>query len=280
MDVNLTILVEDSAHRRGLFAEHGLAIGLEFAGRRVLFDAGQSGEVLVRNARALGWDLAAVESIVVSHGHFDHTGGLAAALFAAPSASLHYHPAALAPKFQRDEENRVNEFGITDESLTAVQHHHGPRRETIGVTEIVPGLFATGVIPRITDFETTGGAFFLDPAGSVVDPLIDDQALFFRSTEGVVVILGCAHAGVLNTLDYARSFFPGAPLAAVVGGMHLWKADRAYLARVAAGFGEHAPHFVAGCHCTGHLRGVLPDHLRHTQIATGAALHWHLALAP
>ena len=92
-------------------------------------------------------------------------------------------------------------------------------------TEICPGLFVTGEIPRVTDFEDTGGAFFLDEQCQQPDPLIDDQAMFFDSPRGTVVLLGCAHSGVINTLQYIRCLTDNRPIYTIMGGMHLLSAN-------------------------------------------------------
>ncbi|HEY9247595.1 MAG TPA: MBL fold metallo-hydrolase, partial [Rariglobus sp.] len=99
MPVQVTLLIENSVQRRGLLAEHGLSYAINFDGRKVLFDTGQTPEVLLNNAFRLNWPLSEVEAVVLSHGHFDHTGGLPAVLEAAPRARVYLHPAALAPKF-------------------------------------------------------------------------------------------------------------------------------------------------------------------------------------
>ena len=121
------------------------------------------------------------------------------------------------------------------------------------------GLHVTGPIPRITTFEDVGGPFFLDAAGAQPDPLVDDQALFFTVPEGVVVLLGCADAGVINTLHYIHKLTRGAPVHAVIGGMHLLNAPAARLAATIAALREFGVRCVAPCHCTG---GAATDLLR------------------
>jgi 7,8-dihydropterin-6-yl-methyl-4-(beta-D-ribofuranosyl)aminobenzene 5'-phosphate synthase len=117
--------------------------------------------------------------------------------------------------------------------------------------EVVPGLFTTGPIPRVTDFEDTGGPFFLDSEGHNTDPLIDDQALFFEAKDGTVVLLGCAHAGVINTLRHVKSLTGNRPVSVVIGGMHLvqataqrvqWTIEELRRLRIAQ---------IAPAHCTG-----------------------------
>lgn len=281
MSVKVTLLVENTVQRRGLLAEHGLSYAIDFGGRRVLFDTGQTPEVLANNASRLDWPLARVEAVVLSHGHFDHTGGLPAVLEAAPAARIFIHPAALAPKFQRVE-GKIGDYSTTPPSLAALGRHRANVRPTTGVTEVVPGLFATGEIPRTNDYETTGGAFYLDAGGLTVDPIVDDQSLFFRAADGVVIILGCSHAGVVNTVDYVLSLHPGEPLAAVIGGMHLWKTSSEHRRRVGAQLLSRKPKLLAGCHCAGPLHELLPPGTTGVELGqpfVGSSFKWEFPTA-
>jgi 7,8-dihydropterin-6-yl-methyl-4-(beta-D-ribofuranosyl)aminobenzene 5'-phosphate synthase len=110
---------------------------------------------------------------------------------------------------------------------------------------------ATGPVPRVTDFEDTGGPFFLDAACQVPDPLLDDQALYFESPKGTVVLLGCAHSGVINTLRYIRQLTGGRPVHAVMGGMHLVSASEQRLNRTIHELREMGIRHLGPAHCTG-----------------------------
>lgn len=281
MSVKITLLVENTVQRRGLLAEHGLSYAIDFDGRRVLFDTGQSPAVLANNAAKLDWPLAAIEAVALSHGHFDHTGGLPAVLEAAPAARIFLHPAALEPKFQRVD-GKIGDYSTTPASLASLDSHRDQIILTAGVTEIVTGLFATGEIPRTNDYETTGGAFYLDADGLRVDPIVDDQSLFFRSADGIVIILGCSHAGVVNTVDYVLSLHPGEPLAAVIGGMHLWKTSSEHRRRVGAQLLSRKPKLLAGCHCAGPLHELLPPGTTDVELGqpfVGSSFKWELPRA-
>jgi 7,8-dihydropterin-6-yl-methyl-4-(beta-D-ribofuranosyl)aminobenzene 5'-phosphate synthase len=129
--------------------------------------------------------------------------------------------------------------------------------ETIGPTEVMPGFHVTGPVPRMTRFEDTGGSFFLDDTGTQADPLVDDQALFFPTRDGLVVLLGCAHAGVINTLQYIRQITDGTPIHALIGGMHLIHAPIGRLEATTEALKQCAMHLVAPCHCTGNAATTL-----------------------
>lgn len=218
--VRITVLVENTAEERGLLAEHGLALWIETGSQYVLFDTGQGG-ALIGNAFRLGAPLSLLDRVVLSHGHYDHTGGLANALRGNGSASIYAHPDALKPKYARNADGSAREIGMPDLSKQAVERHREHLVWTGRPSEVGEGLMVTGPVPRVTGFEDTGGPFFLDPACRTPDPLLDDQAVFFASEHGTVVLLGCAHAGVINTLRYIRELTDGRPIHAVLGGMHL-----------------------------------------------------------
>jgi 7,8-dihydropterin-6-yl-methyl-4-(beta-D-ribofuranosyl)aminobenzene 5'-phosphate synthase len=170
----VTTLVENSVHTRGLLAEHGLAFHLQVGGRGLLFDTGQT-ELLRHNALKLRVGLADTEAIILSHGHNDHTGGLAHAREAAPNARLFVHSAALAAKFARNSDGTSRPIGMDGASTEVFRRAGAAVVWTANTTEVLQGIFVTGEIPRQTAFEDTGGSFFLDAACTRPDPLIDDQ---------------------------------------------------------------------------------------------------------
>ena len=248
--IRATILVENTAHKQDLLAEHGLAFWIETGQTRVLFDTGQ-GNVLLHNASRLGVELELADAVVLSHGHYDHTGGLAGVLRLASRAKVYTHPAALRPKYARDTDGAVRSIGISSDSESAARDVAKELIWTKGPVEIARGLFATGEIPRVTDFEDTGGAFFLDEECQQPDPLIDDQAVFCESPSGSVVFLGCAHAGVINTLRHIRQLTSGRPVHTVVGGMHLVGAGPRRMDRTVAELRRLGVRRLAPAHCTG-----------------------------
>ena len=246
----VTVLAENSARGVGLLAEHGLSFWIEIGQRRLLFDTGQ-GMVLAHNAGILDIALEQVDAIVLSHGHYDHTGGLHHVLPIAPRAKVYAHPAILQPKYARSPDGISHEIGIPPASKETLRNREDALTWTEQPTEICDHLFVTGEIPRRTDYEDTGGPFFSDRKCQQADPLSDDQAMFFDSDQGTVVLLGCAHAGVINTLHYIRALTNGRPIHAVMGGMHLVTASCDRMKRTIEALRQLGVERLAPAHCTG-----------------------------
>jgi len=249
MKLRITTLVEDTAGGRGILAEHGLAFWIELGARKILFDTGQ-GLVLTGNACQLGVRLEQVESVIISHGHYDHTGGLSETLRLARQARVYAHLAALAPKYARNTDGSIREIGIPflDEKKIRAQ---SDLILTEGPMDVGEGLHLTGPVPRRTNFEDVGGQFFTDPDCMRPDALTDDQAAFIETPAGTVVILGCAHAGVINTLDYIRELTGNRRVHTVLGGMHLLAAGSVRMHKTVDELCRIDARRLIPCHCTG-----------------------------
>jgi 7,8-dihydropterin-6-yl-methyl-4-(beta-D-ribofuranosyl)aminobenzene 5'-phosphate synthase len=246
-DICITTLIENNASGPGLSAEHGLSFWIEYGDRHILFDTGQS-DLLVQNAKLLNINLVQADAIVLSHGHYDHTGGLSAVLDIAPKALLYLHPAAMKPKFSRSSHKSYS-IGMPDSAKKAI--HIRQIIWTESTTSVFDGVGLTGRIPRTNSFEDTGGQFFLDEEGTEPDQLLDDQALFIESSKGLVIILGCAHAGVVNTLQQISNIKPGKDFYAIMGGMHLINAGPERIERTITAFREYDLQQIGPVHCTG-----------------------------
>jgi 7,8-dihydropterin-6-yl-methyl-4-(beta-D-ribofuranosyl)aminobenzene 5'-phosphate synthase len=246
-ELKITILMENHA-AKGLQAEHGLAIWLEYGKHKILFDTGQT-RALCDNAKALGINLAEAGEIILSHGHYDHTGGLTAVLRQVNRPRIWAHPAALRPKYSANH-GPCRYIGMSPENLNSL-HTLADFVPVEEPTEIVPGVWATGPIPRITTYEDTGGKFFLDDGCRVPDPMDDDQALFAATASGLVVILGCAHAGVINTLLYIQKLRPNTPIVRLIGGMHLKNASSERLEKTITELRNFKIENLEPLHCTG-----------------------------
>jgi 7,8-dihydropterin-6-yl-methyl-4-(beta-D-ribofuranosyl)aminobenzene 5'-phosphate synthase len=248
--ISITVLVDNEAGE-GLNPEHGLSLWIEAGGKRILFDTGQ-GNVLVENARRLGVPLEKTDILVLSHGHYDHTGGVANVLGIAPRMRLVLHPGALIERYSLPRGKPAKPVGMPPSARTAIDRAQDAN--IIWALEplaLASNIGVTGPIPRVTFFEDVGGPFFLDPQGKQKDAIVDDQALWLVSPEGLIVCLGCSHAGLVNSLAHVRRLSGNIPIRAVIGGFHLLHADDHRIDRTLEALQWISPGLLVPCHCTG-----------------------------
>lgn len=251
--LKITILADNTATGRAMRGEHGLAVWITQGRTALLFDTGQ-GLVLTDNALATGVDLSAVQAIVLSHGHYDHTGGLAAMLARARQpVDVVAHPDVHMTRFSRSS-GIAHAIGMPAASRQALAGANVRLTFSRTPTEVVPGIRTTGEIPRChPEEEEISGMFFRDAEGRVPDTIPDDQALFVETETGTVVILGCAHAGVINTLDYIQELTGGRHLRAVIGGTHLGSADESRMDWTMERLKRLDLDLLVPLHCSGQL---------------------------
>jgi 7,8-dihydropterin-6-yl-methyl-4-(beta-D-ribofuranosyl)aminobenzene 5'-phosphate synthase len=250
-ELRITLLADDCVGcGEGVLAEHGFAAIAEADGRSLLFDVGQSG-VLIGNAQRLGIDLSAAAQVVVSHGHYDHTGALPLLLAAYGPREVIAHPAALAPKFARRRGRTPRQIGSPVGADDLLRAGAVPRLAEEG-QEVQPGIFTSGPMARVTDFEAIPSAFAVrSGSGLRRDTFEDEQALIIRTRKGLVILTGCSHRGLINTVRHAMAISGEPRVHSVIGGTHLGPAGEEQIAKtVEALVGLNIPNVIA-THCTG-----------------------------
>ncbi|MGD8250985.1 MAG: MBL fold metallo-hydrolase [Desulfobacterales bacterium] len=261
MPIRLTILCENSVTVPfGVVGEHGFACYLETGDGNYLFDTGQ-GFGIVQNARVLGKDLAAVRTILLSHGHYDHTGGLPAVLAIRGPVDVVGHPEMFASRVWSDgkvERDIGIPFRRNDLKSLGARF-----RLVTGWTEVGPGVHLTGEVPRETPFENGDTRMIRigdDGGRTQPDPLGDDLSLVVETPKGLVLVLGCAHAGMVNIVRHVQRRFPSENIYGIIGGTHLgFSSDRQFDATLdvieALGIEK-----IGVSHCTGLANAAILHH--------------------
>lgn len=234
--------------------EWGFAALVEADGKRILVDTGARPQTVLSNARELGVDLTTVKEVVLTHNHSDHVGGLMTLrkeLMKTNSSALSRAHVAKGIFYSRPSEN-----GAEGNEMVAIQKEYealgGTFIEHDSAAEIFPGAWLTGPVPREfpeRNWSVTGKV--RTPTGLVEDTIPEDQSLLLNTPEGLVLLSGCGHAGVINTITFARKAFSKAPVFAILGGFHLFPASDAQLDWTADKLKEAGVSYVLGAHCTG-----------------------------
>jgi 7,8-dihydropterin-6-yl-methyl-4-(beta-D-ribofuranosyl)aminobenzene 5'-phosphate synthase len=248
------------------WAHHGLSILLTATigsrKRTLLFDAGPAAATFQRNTAILGVDFASIEAVVLSHGHWDHAGGLLAAVEsitrsrASKSITCYVHPGMFRQRATKrpDGQLYVNELVPDPEQLSAAGAKVVNTREPQCVAD--GAFYVSGEIPRVTSYEAGVPNHLtrsLDGASWEPDPLIMDERFVSVNVKGKgqFVFSACSHAGLINVLTHARSVFPSIPLYGAMGGLHLSGINERVIPQTVADLKNFGLKVLAPGHCTG-----------------------------
>lgn len=259
--MRITVLNENLTYKRGLLCEHGLSVLIEEGNSRWLFDTGQT-DVFMKNAGQMGVSLKNLDGIVLSHGHYDHCGGLETFLReSGQKVPVYVREEAFEEKYADKGKIQKEEIGIPWK-----KHSCG---DLVTITEkktsLAPGVWLLGNIPYTEGLEDCSeGMFVLRGGDFEKDPMKDEQMLVFETHRGLMVFAGCSHPGILNCLHYVKASFPGKKIYGLLAGMHLMHATDERINRTISRLKDYDIEILMPVHCTGiraisRIRENLPE---------------------
>jgi 7,8-dihydropterin-6-yl-methyl-4-(beta-D-ribofuranosyl)aminobenzene 5'-phosphate synthase len=249
-DIRIRILVDNNVSA-GLVEEHGFSALIEVSGHSILFDTGQ-GKALVPNTAQLSCDLRPVDTLVLSHGHYDHSGAVSQVLQVAPITRVFCHAGSLITRYSIRPGETPRTISMPIPEMKAILDLPAYQVQWLTARRLIfPDVGITGPIPRTHPWEDTGGPFYLDAEGRHPDLIVDDMAMWVNTSRGLIIILGCCHSGLVNTVEHIRSASGVERVFGVIGGLHLVNASRERLAATCSALRTWNPDFVVPCHCTG-----------------------------
>jgi len=252
--IRLTVLSENTAiPSLGIIGEHGFAVFIETGAQCYLFDTGQ-GHAIRHNAACLQKDLSATAKIFLSHGHFDHTGGLEQVLEATGPVAVCGHPGIFTERFavlKKEPEVITRSIGLPF-ARSALEARGAHFALNTGFTEVAAGMDLTGEVRRLTPFEKDDPRLVVRSGQAFMqDTVPDDQSLVIDAPGGLFIVLGCAHAGLINTLNHIMAHLPGRPIHTVMGGTHIGYLDSAQTDETIARLQTLPIRRIGVSHCTG-----------------------------
>ena len=254
MTTVITVLCENTAgFPFKIVGEHGFAVLIERGQESLLFDTGQ-GVGLISNAALLGKDLSKVKKVALSHGHYDHTGGLASFLETSNPATVFGHPELFCERFAMFETaGGVKTLPIGFPNSREEYEQKGASFDlSPAFREIAPGIFATGEVPRPEGWKSWDERLVVrDGDGFRSDPFLDDLSLLVETQKGPVLVLGCAHAGLHAIVNHIRKQTGHESFHAILGGTHLGSAGKEDREKALQLFEALDVEKIATSHCTG-----------------------------
>lgn len=250
MTIKATVLCENCVfNNNGAIAEHGWAVYLETNQGNFLFDTGQ-GKAIINNALYFKKELSIIKGIIISHHHWDHTGGLFDVLQQTGKIKVYSHPDIFKNSYSvRNSVKRNIGIPFRREILESKGAEFVFNTEP---KEIIPGMLLSGEIPRQTLFEKGDKKLMVeDKTGFIQDKIFDDQTLIIKTDKGLFIVLGCSHSGIVNILNYAIKMTGQEHIHTIIGGTHLGPADEETREQSIESLKEFDIERIGVSHCTG-----------------------------
>jgi 7,8-dihydropterin-6-yl-methyl-4-(beta-D-ribofuranosyl)aminobenzene 5'-phosphate synthase len=263
-NLKLTTIADNLVLLGGLWGQWGLSYQLELTDsrgnpRKVLFDTANDKEPFLYNIEKMEIDLSDLDAIVLSHGHSDHTVATVEAVEMAGGCTVYAHPHCFLPRIYQTKEGKRSRGGVPEgQGVSDIENAGGKVVLSDKPVEVVPGLWTTGEVPRVNDFErvsppTSGGRRIIVVDGEEIDDqILCDQALWMEIEEaGCWVITGCAHSGPVNTVEQVCKLGGFEEVSTYIGGTHLVARKDEYILRTAGELKKYNIQLLSPCHCTG-----------------------------
>ncbi|MGO5358210.1 MBL fold metallo-hydrolase [Anaerofustis sp. LCP19S3_F7] len=248
--MKITVLNENMVYRKNIIAEHGLSVLIEHDNKKILMDVGQS-DVFLKNAQALNIDLNDLDAVIISHGHYDHGGGIKYLKNLSNIPSIYITKNALIPKYSINKKTNKYYFnGINESDLNLFNDklYFTDEKE-----EIFNNFYLISNIPYVNSFENKPSKFYLKKNDKMImDTMRDEQVFVISTKNGLCVFMGCAHMGVVNAIEYIKKLFKGEKIYSLFAGMHLINADSLRVNKTIEYIKNNNIQYIMPCHCSGY----------------------------